>query len=459
VAGKAAEKALQKYVLRVLYVETGESGPNETESLQTNRWKDGGPHAIRNMSFIRTGICVLAAFAVLAHGAVEPWSEGVLEMGAAVLLLGWSWRAFTESELKLIWNPLLWPLLGFWLVAAVQLATGKTAVPFLTRIELLKYSALVALFFLCVQSYRTRAHWRNFVWFLLSLGFAVSLFGILQHFTFNGKLYWVRELQYGGIPFGPYVNRNHFAGLMELLIPPGLAISILGAERRDQLPLVTLFTLLPIGALFLSASRGGIISLLVEVGFLAILIVARRREKKVLVTATLIVMLAALMVSWLGIGRALDRFATYKKLETSEGRRVEMLHDSLHIFQDHRVLGTGLGTLQEVFPRYETLYDGLVVNHSHNDYAEALAETGVIGGFCGLLFLVLLFWMSWKILSVEGDVRSFAYHAAALVACLGLLVHAGVDFNFHIPSNALIFLLQSALATSVFPSLPLSRGG
>ena len=181
--------------------------------------------------------------------------------------------------------------MAFWLVAAFQLAVGITAVPFLTRIELLKYSALLALFFLCVQSYRTRAHWRNFVWFLLSLGFAVSLFAILQHFTFNGKLYWVRELQYGGIPFGPYVNRNHFAGLMELLIPPGLAIQILGAERRDQLPLMTLFTLLPIGALFLSASRGGIISFVAEVGFLAILIVARRREKKVLVAAALIVTL------------------------------------------------------------------------------------------------------------------------------------------------------------------------
>jgi O-antigen ligase len=410
------------------------------------------------MSFIRTGICVLVAFAVLAHGAVEPWSEAVLEIGAAVLLLVWSWKVLTVGELKLVWNPLLWPLLGFWLVAAFQLVIGITAVPFLSRIELLKYSALVALFFLCVQSYRTRAHWRRFVWFLLSLGFAVSLFAILQHFTFNGKLYWVRELQYGGIPFGPYVNRNHFAGLMELLIPPGLAIQILGGERRDQLPLVTLFTLLPIGALFLSASRGGIISFVAEVAFLTILIVARRREKKVLGAAALILTLGAILVSWLGIGAALDRFATYKKLETSEGRRVEMLHDSLRIFQDHRVLGTGLGTLQEVFPLYETFYDGLVVNHSHNDYAEALAETGAIGALCGLVFLVSLFWMAWKILNVEGDPRSFAYHAGALVACLGLLVHAGVDFNFHVPSNALIFLLQAALATSAFPALPLARG-
>lgn len=410
------------------------------------------------MSAIRTGLCVLAAFAVLAHGAVEPWSEAVLEIGAAVLLLVWIWNALTAGELKLVWNPLLWPLLGFWLVASFQLILGRTAVPFLTRIELLKYSALLALFFLCVQSYRTRAQWRNFVWFLLSLGFAVSLFAILQHFTFNGKLYWVRELQYGGIPFGPYVNRNHFAGLMELLIPPGLAIQILGAERRDQLPLVTLFTLLPIGALFLSASRGGIISFVAEVGFLAILIVVRRREKKVLVAAALIVTLGAILVSWLGIGRALDRFAAYKKLETSEGRRAEMLHDSLRIFRDHPILGTGLGTLQEVFPLYETSYDGLVVNHSHNDYAEALAETGAIGGLCGLVFLFILFWMSWRILNEKGDPRSFAYHSGALVACLGLLVHAGVDFNFHIPSNALIFLLQSALASTVFPALPLPRG-
>jgi len=114
--------------------------------------------------------------------------------------------------------------------------------------------------------------------------------------------------------------------------------------------------------------------------------------------------------------------------------------------------------LQEVFPLYETLYDGLIVNHSHNDYVEALAETGIIGGLCGLVFLAFLFLTSWKLLNVESDPQGFAYHTGALVACLGLLVHAGVDFNFHIPSNALIFLLQAALATSAFPPLPLPRG-
>jgi O-antigen ligase len=280
----------------------------------------------------------------------------------------------------------------------------------------------------------------------------VSLFSLPQHFTFNGKLYWVRELRFGGIPFGPYVNRNHFAGLMELLIPPGLAILILRAERRDLLPLVTLFTLFPVGALFLSASRGGMLSFVAEVVMLGVLIVLRQREKKELAAAATVFVLGGLLVSWLGIGRALERFASYKSLEVNETRRVEMLHGTWHIFLDHPLAGTGLGTLQEVFPLYETVYDGLVVNHSHNDYAEALAETGILGGLCWLAFLILWFWYSWKNIAAARDKRYLAYHAGAFVACFGLLVHATVDFNFHIPSNALTFLLQAALATTSFPA-------
>jgi O-antigen ligase len=259
------------------------------------------------------------------------------------------------------------------------------------------------------------------------------------------------------IPFGPYVNRNHFAGLVELLIPPGLAVLILRSERRDQLPLVALFTLLPIGALFLSASRGGIMSFLAEMGLLVILIVLRRRERKELAAAALVAILAVALVSWLGIGRALERFASYKSLEVSEGRRIEMLHDTWRIVLDHPIAGTGLGTLQEVFPFYESIYDGSIVNHSHNDYAEGLAETGMIGGMGGLAFLVLLFWTGWKNLTADREPMNLAYHAGALVACFGLLVHATVDFNFHIPSNALIFLLLAALATSM-PSSTQWRG-
>ena len=196
-------------------------------------------------------------------------------------MVGTAFCFWNSADLR--WNWLLAPLAGLWAFAVGQYLTGLTPVSFLTKIEILKFSALLILSFLAVQAYQTLEHWRGFVWFLLALGFLVSVFGILQHFTFNGKLYWFRERRYGGIPFGPYVNRNHFAGLIELIVPTGLSILVLRAEERDRMPLLTLLTLLPIGALFLAASRGGIVSVFVEVGLVMILAFLRRGGRNQLV--------------------------------------------------------------------------------------------------------------------------------------------------------------------------------
>ena len=399
------------------------------------------------MKAVRIGICGLLAFSVFAHGVVEPWSEAVLEIGAAMLFLWWG-LLFALGKAPVRWNRLIWPIAAFWLLAAVQYGTGTTAVSFLTKIEILKLSALTLLFFLVVQAFETLGHWRAFAWFLLTLGFAVSLLGILQHFTFNGKLYWFRELRYGGIPFGPYVNRNHFAGLVELIIPTGLSVLLFGAEERDRMSLVMLLTLVPIGALFLSASRGGIAAFFLAVGMLIILGILRGRGRNQIIAGAAVLVLAGGFVVWLGAGRALSRFEGYQKLEVSEARRAEMLRDSWRIFLDHPVAGTGLGTLEDVFPRYETLYDGTIVTHTHNDYLEVLAETGAIGGVICACFLVLLFGTAWPCIVESQDPLEVALRIGAFSGCCALLAHSLVDFNLHIPSNAFLFLIQSALATS-----------
>ena len=402
------------------------------------------------MKAVRIGICGLLAFSVLAHGVVEPWSEAVLEIGAAMLFLWWGFL-FARGTTPVRWNPLLWPMAALWLWAAVQYGFGMTAVPFLTRIELLKFSALALLFFLVIQTFETLDHCSAFAWFLLALGFTVSVLGILQHFTFNGKLYWFRELQYGGIPFGPYVNRNHFAGLVELIVPTGVSIFLLRAEDRDRMPLLVVLTLVPIGALFLSASRGGIVAFFLEVGLIVILGFLRGHARNQLATGAAILLLVSGFVVWLGAGRSLERFEGYQKLEVSEARRAEMLRDSWRIFRDHPLRGTGLGTLKEVFPRYETLYDGSIVNHTHNDYVEALAETGVIGGAIGFCFLVFFFGAAWRRIAEATNTLDLALHIGAFSACCAMLAHSLVDFNLHIPSNALLFLIQSGLATSAMP--------
>ena len=404
------------------------------------------------------GVCGLLAFSVFAHGVVEPWSEAVLEIGAAMLFLWWG-LLFARGCVAMRWHRLFWPLAAFWLLAALQYCTGITAVSFLTKIEILKFSALALLFFLVVQTFETLEYWIAFAWFLLALGFAASVLGILQHFTFNGKLYWFRELRYGGIPFGPYVNRNHFAGFVELIVPTGLSVLLLRAEDRDRMSLLMVLTLIPIGALFLSASRGGIAAFFLEVGLVVILAVLRGHGRNQLVAGAVLLLLAGGFVVWLGAGRALDRFEAYQKLEVNEARRAEMLRGSWRIFLDHPVAGTGLGTLEDVFPRYDTLYDGTLVNHTHNDYVEVLAETGTIGGLICGCFLVLFFSAAWRRIVEAKSPLDLALHIGALSACCALLAHSLVDFNLHIPSNALLFLIQSALATSATPARESYRSG
>jgi O-antigen ligase len=292
------------------------------------------------------------------------------------------------------------------------------------------------------------------VWFGMGLGFVVSVFGILQHLTFNGKLYWFRELRYGGIPFGPYANRNHFAGFAELVLPLALVPLILGRVRRERLALVGLFAVLPIAALFLSASRGGIISFCVQLTLLAYLLLRRRGLGKHLLGVAAVVLAALLIVTWLGVGQILQRFSSMQSLEVTEGKRAAMREGTWHIFLDHPLAGTGLGTLQMVYPAYETLYDGKIVNHTHNDYLEALAETGVLGGLCCAWFLAVLLFQSLSRLRQNNYSFAGALQLSGMVACAGFLVHGLVDYNFHIPSNLWIFFLMAHLATAEIQQAP-----
>ncbi len=401
------------------------------------------------MKPVRIGIFAIIAFAVLSHGAVEPWARGILEAAAGILLLVWAVPFLvSKKECPMVLPPLLFPLLALALLATAQLAFRLTTSPFTTRVELQLMLSMLVLFFLAAQAFRTLADWRSFAWFVMIFAFLVAGLGILQHLTFNGKLYWFRELKYGGIPFGPYANRNHFAGFAELVLPMSLVPLLLGRVRHERLAMVGMLAIIPLSALLLSASRGGIISLAAELAFLALVLILRRTAGRHLVAGGVVLLLALLTVSWLGVNQILSRFSGLQTLEVTQGKRASMRHGTWQIFLDHPVLGTGLGTLQQVYPPYETLYDGKIVNHTHNDYLEALAGTGLLGGLCCAWFIGTLFISALGFLK-SGD-NSFAntLRLCGWTGCWGLLVHSLVDFNLHIPANLLLFLLMSMLATA-----------
>ena len=406
------------------------------------------------MKGIRIGICTMIAVCVLAFGGTGALGATILEVGAAILFLLWGILAIRRDQVEIHWKWLYLPLLGLGAIALAQYVFGLSVYPYLTKIELLRWGAYVLLFFLMFESFRTEEHMKQFVWFLINLGFAVSLFAIAQHFTSNGKLYWIVSLPAGAGPFGPFVDSDHFAGFVELTTPLGLALLFFRARRPEQITLLLLFTIVPIGALILTASRGGIICFALELVLLAFLSRAHQIEKKQLLGTAGITLVAGTFIVWLGVSNAIQRFEQLTHEGIARELRVSIYGYTLRIIHDHPWFGTGLGTLAAVYPRYASFYNGLTVDHAHNDFLELLANAGVIGGFCALLFIGLFFRESLRrfVTARTNSVRAIT--AGSLVACSGLLMHGLVDFNLQIPSNALIFLLLSLIATAGQDPIP-----
>lgn len=400
------------------------------------------------MKTLRIGICALVAFSILAFGAVEVWSVSILEAGAALLFFWWAILILRDRAIEFHWNPVYWPLLAFLGIATLQIALHASAYPFFTGVALLKIAACSLVFFLAGQAFRTRQDLRLLAWFLMGFAFAVAVFGIAQNFTSPDLLYWFRPLTSGGAFFGPYVDRDDFAGLMELLVPIGLSLMLFRGVRREQMPFAGILTVVPIVALILTGSRGGIASLVFEVGLLALMVRLKRTRKSQVAPLAVVLLAAVVVMGWLGANQVLDRFEGARVGELSSNRRVTMLKGTWHIFLDHPLYGTGLGTLVTVYPRYETFYDGKIVDHAHDDYVEALAETGIAGGLCGIAFFFLLFREARIRLGQEQSAFSEGLHVAGITACGGMMLHSLVDFNLHIPANGLTFLILISMAIS-----------
>src|SRR6202142_656464 len=284
------------------------------------------------MKLLRAGLCLLFAFSVLAHGVVEVWSESVLEIGSGALLVFWAFLTYFDKDAKIQWSPLNWPILGFIGIGLVQLQFRATAYPFLTRVELLRFAAYFIVFFLVAQAFQGRAAMTTLAWFLILLCFGVSLVGIIQHFTSQGEIYWFRTVGANSDPFGPFVNRNHFAGFVELTLPMGLALMVFRGIRRDVFPLATLLTVVPVSAMILSGSRAGIISLAFEVGVLAVFVRMRRAREGPRMMVVAVVGLAALaLIVWVGAGKAIERFSALHSNEVAQGRRMSMIRGAVHV--------------------------------------------------------------------------------------------------------------------------------
>lgn len=423
-------------------------------------------------SVIAVGLVVAVVFTALAHGAVEPWSVAVFELLVIALLLLWGISIVVTGRLRIYLPATVWPLLALLALGLTQSVVVRDAAGArlslskdveATRMVVLLLFCLIAACVIAVNFFNRRERLKALLNFLVIYGLALAVFGLIQHFAWNGKLYWLRPLTVAASsPFGPFVNHNHFAGYLEMLAPLPVALIVTGAVSRGR-RLFYLFAAAMMGlAVVASLSRAGMLSLGAAMLLLLALSFRFRPQPGRLqfaasrlgsAGAVIVVSLAILAgIFWIGADPVIDRVTVGKLAgaeagtETFHSSRGWIWQDTVRMVSASPVLGVGLGAFQTAWPNYSEADGALIVDKAHNDYLQLLAETGFIGGLLALWFIITIF----RLVAQGLQSRDPLLIATALGSAAGItamLVHSFFDFNLQLPSNSLLFLLLTATAT------------
>ncbi len=405
----------------------------------------------RIAAVVTVGIAALLVFGPLSFGAVQPGSQLVLQLGSVLLFLLWAIGQALDATLVWHKNLLLAPMAAFAVVVAAQLLFRTTAYPYVTTQTLTQLVPCGLLFFTASQGCRTIASLKLLAVSLVTLGVALALFAMVQDWTFNGKLYWYFPVRSNAWVYGPYVNHNHFAGLMEMLFPIALVMaSVDFICRRKRIVLATAAVVIA-GAIFTSRSLGGMVGFVAGLVFVLI-VMGRKRERRTKALAIVLgcVVLAAYLLLLQQPG-LMQRLGMLGHLSGSDGAaegRLQIVRDSIPMYRQRPFLGWGLGAFPVAFPRFKTFYTNFVINQAHNDWLQALVEMGIIGFIPVCCFAVMLYWIALRRLRHWKSDPFAAAAFAGLTGCTAILVHSLADFNLRIPANAALFFVMAALATT-----------
>lgn len=256
---------------------------------------------------------------------------------------------------------------------------------------------------------------------------------------------------------GTYANRDHYAGLIEMVLPfPVMfAVAVLRRDRNrfeaPAAPALKASLLLTIAAVMLVA----IILSLSRMGFLAAL-------ASLLVAGVAAVSLGSwsgtdyLWRKWVPIAAVaaivmfgffflptnslLARFADINNSsEVSPDTRVQIWRDAMKLVRDYPLFGCGMGGFESCFLKYKTVAPMFTVDYAHNDYLQVLAELGVFGFAAGLLFVGRLFLRALRGIFRSSSVDGRHLAIACVASMTAILLHSFTDFNMYVPANGMLF--------------------
>lgn len=323
--------------------------------------------------------------------------------------------------------------------------------PFLTRQSLTILLCYAGVFVATSGHFRTKERLSRLIGVAVLSGFAVSLFGFIQKLSWNGKLYWIREV--GAVtPFGPFVNRNSYAAFAGTVLPVAVCIALWSLHqiregRREALPQLLFFSFTAVtiaGGIFYSLSRGGMIEAALSVLVIAAFLLYFGRASFDLSLLGVLLLASAAFLVWLGPEQVIERAGTISQGQSTPTLAIRIVawRQALDLVADNRVLGTGLGAFRFSFPRYEPPGRSWWTT-AHNEYLELLCDTGVVGsvlilaGLAGYVIRVM------RPSLFRGGSSRYAF-TGVVAGIAGLLLHSVVSSNLQVPANGLMLVVLGA---------------
>ncbi|HEV7473364.1 MAG TPA: O-antigen ligase family protein [Pyrinomonadaceae bacterium] len=423
-------------------------------------------------------VCVAIVLSALAYGTVHYWALALFFLGGITILVLWLVDGWTLGSFRVSRNVLQLPILGMILLGLFQLlplrhpekvethpislVSSLSFDPYSTRFILVQVASLLLYLAAVLIFTDTPKRLRLLVRTIIGFGFFLAILGLTQSFTSPDKVYWIREMPQSQA-FGPFINRHHFAGYMELALALPLGLVFSGAIEKEKRFIYLFVAGLMAVALIMTNSRGGIISLVAEVLFLVATMGFRRRHRKkkreseverprirsAAIKAGLALTLIVGMfggVVLLGGEEALTRVVGSVNTDDPTTGRAHFWSVTVDIIKSHPVIGTGLGAFSVVYTGYDSRNGMYRLEQVHNDYLQVLSDGGIVGAVLGLFFVVSLFRMGFARRDSRDDFRR-GVATGALAGCFAVLIHSFFDFTLHTTANALLFLMLAALAT------------
>ncbi|MGD9362694.1 MAG: O-antigen ligase family protein [Desulfobacterales bacterium] len=291
-----------------------------------------------------------------------------------------------------------------------------------------------------------------------------AAYGLIQALVPTMGVLWVDYVQaYMGSARGTFINRNHFAGFMEMTWPLALGFTmaqggwgqgyslkkILASERLNRQALLALGVVVLLLALLFSRSRAGIAGALI--GLLTFILLTRSGRKGIsryswLMLAGIVGLLVVYSMA-IGIGPITERFFALSNGDS----RLDYWRDSLPIIKDHP-LGIGLRNYDNVIPVYNvSMLADKRLEYAHNDYLQLLIEAGWIGFIAVLTgFLIFMWKNAYRIrhMNPQKDPMRFFLAVGAFSGLISLTFHSFFDFNLQIPANCVYFVTLMAILYS-----------